>query len=142
MSNRGPVEYYYDETGAAPAARQRRRRQRLTSVANSAPISWIASAASEADREVAADGGLLRRRQRGHTLRLVAAPKEAYDLFYGTFCNPILWFLQHSMWDRCNAPDVRSEALHAWEHGYLPVNQAFAEAVAGEFRTPGAIAAP
>ncbi len=135
VSNRGPVEYYYDATD-----RLRRRQasggvaSALTSVANSAPISWIASAGSEADREVALAGGLLDVND-GTQLRLVAAPKDAYDLHYGTFCNPMLWFLQHSMWSRLERPDARRDALYAWEHGYLPVNQAVAEVVAGEFRS-------
>jgi len=134
VSNRGPVEYYYDVIG------QLRRRQArggvasaLTSVVNSAPISWIASAATEADREVALAGDLLNVGE-GTQLRLVAPPREAYDLYYGTFCNPVLWFLQHSMWDRLERPDARREAVDAWEHGYLPVNQAIAEVAAGEFR--------
>ncbi|MGD0115900.1 MAG: trehalose-6-phosphate synthase [Dehalococcoidia bacterium] len=135
VSNRGPVEFYHDATG-----RLRRRQARggvasaLTSVANSAPVSWIATAAGEADREVALAGGPLDVGD-GTQLRLVAPPREAYDLYYGTFCNPMLWFLQHSMWDRLERPDARSEALYAWEHGYLPVNQAIAEVVAGEFRS-------
>lgn len=135
VSNRGPIEYYYDEMG-----RLRRRRasggvaSALTSLANTAPISWVASAASAADREVATNGGILDVGE-GTRLRLVAAPEEAYDLFYSTFCNPILWFLQHSLWDRLAGRDVRAEALYSWEHGYLPVNQAVAEAVASEFRT-------
>jgi len=134
VSNRGPFEYYYDEAG-----RLRRRgasggvATALTSLANSAPISWVAGAASAADREVAMSGAVLDAGE-GTRLRLVAPAKDAYDLFYGTFCNPILWFLQHSMWDRLDRPDVRSEALHAWERGYLPVNQSFAEVVASEFR--------
>jgi trehalose 6-phosphate synthase len=103
----------------------------LTSIANSAPVTWIASAASEADRVVAADGRLLDLNGENH-LRLVAAPKDAYHLFYNSFCNPILWFLQHSLWDLVRRPNLQEEALHAWEHGYLPVNQAFAEAVASE----------
>ncbi len=135
VSNRGPVEFYHDATG-----RLRRRQasggvaSALTSVANSAPVSWIATAAGEADREVALAGAPLDVGD-GTQLRLVAPPREAYDLYYGTFCNPMLWFLQHSMWDRLERPDARGEALYAWEHGYLPVNQAIAEVVAGEFRS-------
>ncbi len=135
VSNRAPVEYYHDDAG-----RLRRRPARggvasaLTSVANSTPVSWIASAASEADRDVALAGGLVDFGQ-GASLRLVAPPREAYDLFYSTFCNPMLWFLQHSLWNRLRRPDPRAEALHAWEHGYLPVNQAIAEVAAGEFRS-------
>ncbi len=135
VSNRGPAEYYYDDMG-----RLRRRRASggvataLSAISNSTPVSWVASATSAAEREVAANGGILDFND-GLQLRLVAAPEDAYDLFYGTFCNPILWFLQHSIWDRLSRPDIRTEALHAWEHGYLPVNQAVAEAVATEFRT-------
>jgi trehalose 6-phosphate synthase len=136
VSNRGPVEYYYDDLGHL------RRRgasggvaTALTSLANSAPISWVASAGNAADREVAMNGAAVDFGE-GTRLRMVAPHKDAYDLFYGTFCNPILWFLQHSMWDRLSRPDIRSEALHAWENGYLPVNQSFAEVVASEFRSP------
>ena len=132
ISNRGPVDFYYDEAGAL------RRRwasggvaTALTSLSHMTPMTWIASAASDADRAMAGRTFAL---GEGASLRLVAAPKEAYDLFYGTFCNPFLWFLHHSMWDRLNRADVREEALHAWEQGYLPVNQAIAEAVALETR--------
>ncbi len=134
ISNRGPAEYYYDEGG-----RPRRRQasggvvSALSSIANTTPVSWIASAATDADREVALNSGILDFGE-GTRLRLVAAPEDSYDLFYGTFCNPILWFLQHSLWDRLDRTDARAEALHAWERGYLPVNQALAEAAANEYR--------
>lgn len=132
VSNRGPVEYYVDDAGrlcVRPAGGG--VATALASVANSRAASWIAGAASPVDRMLAGDGRTIHLGE-GNRLRLVAPPSEAYDLFYGTFCNPILWFLQHSLWDRLRWPSPGEEALHAWERGYLPVNQAFAEAVADE----------
>ena len=32
---------------------------------------------------------------------------EAYDRFYNVIANPILWFIQHYLWDLSNAPDIR-----------------------------------
>ena len=46
---------------------------------------------------------------------LVASDAEAYDRFYNVIANPILWFIQHYLWDLSNAPDIRREEAEAWE---------------------------
>jgi trehalose-6-phosphate synthase len=85
VSNRAPIEYYEDESGGL-----RRRRTgggvatALSSIVNALPVTWIASAASDIDRMIAEEGRPLMLGE-GNTLRLVAAPKPAYDLFYSTF---------------------------------------------------------
>src|SRR5262249_20242725 len=43
--------------------------------------------------------------------------------------NPILWFIQHYLWDLSNAPDIRQEELDAWDYGYQAVNGDIAAAV-------------
>jgi trehalose 6-phosphate synthase len=43
--------------------------------------------------------------------------------------NPILWFIQHYLWDLSNAPDIRREEADAWDHGYEAVNADIARAV-------------
>ena len=132
VSNRGPVEHSIDNDG------QLTRRGNggglataLASLTPGNPVTWIASAASPADRMVAA-GGQAIQLNGGTRLQLITLPPESYDLYYGTFCNPILWFLQHSLWDRLQRPNLEQEALHSWQKGYLPVNQTFAEAVVEE----------
>ena len=45
--------------------------------------------------------------------------------------NPILWFIQHYLWDLSNAPDIRQEEADAWDHGYETVNADIAAAVLG-----------
>jgi ferritin-like metal-binding protein YciE len=100
VSNRGPIEHWFDDAG-----RIRRRdaaggvATALSSVARQQPVTWIASAGSDADRAIAILG---QRSQIGRDsdLRLLDLPARAYDAYYGTFCNPILWFVQHSIGDR------------------------------------------
>jgi trehalose 6-phosphate synthase len=46
--------------------------------------------------------------------------------------NPILWFIQHYLWDLSNAPDIRQEELDAWDYGYQAVNRDIADAVVAQ----------
>ena len=133
VSNRGPIEHGVDATGhltgrgcAGGVATA------LGCASDGMPVTWIAGAMSEADRLLAAEGPV--ELGDGKLLRLVAPPAEAYDLSYGTFCNRILWFLQHGLWPRLDRATLERDIIHAWEYGYLPVNQAFAEAVVDELR--------
>jgi trehalose 6-phosphate synthase len=43
--------------------------------------------------------------------------------------NPILWFIQHYLWDLSNAPDIRREEADAWDYGYVVVNEDIANCV-------------
>src|SRR4051794_4985755 len=63
---------------------------------------------------------------------LVGSDPTAYDRFYNVIANPILWFIQHYLWDISNAPDIRQQELDAWDHGYQTVNQDIARAVLAE----------
>jgi trehalose 6-phosphate synthase len=133
VSNRGPIEHSADDRGrvcrhdtcggVATA---------LGAVAQSMPVTWIACASSEQDRKLADEPIRL---PGGGFLRFAAPPADAYDLSYRTFCNPILWFLQHELWDRLERPNLAEDMLHAWERGYLPVNQWVADAVVDELRS-------
>ena len=61
--------------------------------------------------------------------RFVVIDPETYHAYYNVVANPMLWFIQHYLWDLSNAPDIRREELDAWENGYLAANSAFADAV-------------
>ena len=89
-------------------------------------------AGGEALDETARDGSTYR-------LRLVAHDEQAYDWFYNVVANPTLWFLQHYLWALARAPDVDHGLHHAWDEGYVAVNQRFAAAVLDELeREPDA----
>jgi len=138
-SNRGPVEYQLDEAGQI-------RSQRggggvvtaLTPIGQHVKLTWIASAMGEGDRRVAqtAEGRRLRSPfpNQSFDIRFVVSPKDAYHKYYYVFSNPLLWFLQHYMWNCPHAPDVDQSTYDAWESGYVAVNRAFAEAILDEVR--------
>ena len=51
-------------------------------------------------------------------MRFVESDDEAYDRFYNIIANPMLWFIQHYLWDLSNAPDIRRHEVEAFEDGY------------------------
>jgi trehalose 6-phosphate synthase len=141
VSNRGPVSY-----GRAPDGTRTARRgggglvTALRSLVQYHDVTWLASAITEEDRavaddtfaETAADGS-------PYTLRLVAHDRQAYDWYYNVVANPMLWFVQHSLWELPYAPKIDAAFDRAWAEGYVAVNASFAAAVDAELeRTPDA----
>jgi trehalose 6-phosphate synthase len=141
VSNRGPVSY----GRAADGTRTARRGggglvTALRSLVQYHDVTWLASAITEEDRavagetfdETAADGSPYR-------LRLVAHDRQAYDWYYNVVANPMLWFVQHSLWELPYAPKIDAAFHRAWAEGYVAVNESFAAAVDAELaRTPDA----
>ena len=65
-------------------------------------------------------------------VRFVVSDADAYDRFYNVTANPMLWFIQHYLWDLSNAPDIRRQEVDAFEFGYNIVNEDIAHAVLEE----------
>ncbi|MEI6446931.1 MAG: trehalose-6-phosphate synthase [Actinomycetes bacterium] len=135
VSNRGPVHFEDDGTmrrggGGLVTA--------LTGLATYRDVTWIASAMSPGDAaEAARHGGKafpvsLPDTNRKYLVRLVESDPTAYHRFYSIVANPMLWFIQHYLWDLSNAPDIRSEEVEAFDHGYRTVNADLAETVLEE----------
>jgi trehalose 6-phosphate synthase len=134
VSNRGPVTFEEDGsvqrgTGGLVTA--------LTGLASHREVTWIASAMTPMDavRAREADGHPIRVRSPAggeYQVRFVASDPEAYDRFYNVVANPMLWFIQHYLWDLSNAPDVRRSEVEAFDYGYQVVNDDLARAVIEE----------
>jgi trehalose 6-phosphate synthase len=99
-------------------------------------VTWVACARTEADAnwragEVALEEGL------GGTVQMdfLSPAPAAYDGYYNVIANPLLWFLQHSMWDVPRAPVIDRATWQAWEQGYVAVNRMFADAIAKQVLT-------
>lgn len=134
VSNRGPVQFERDENGE-------RTEQRgggglvtaLSGLVSHRDAIWIASAMTDEDIAVSeeAAGGPVELSLDGIDYRvcMVGSDPAAYDRFYNVIANPILWFIQHYLWDLSNAPDIRREELDAWDYGYQAVNRDIADAV-------------
>ncbi|MDP9229023.1 MAG: trehalose-6-phosphate synthase [Actinomycetota bacterium] len=134
VSNRGPAEYARDENGERIVQRGGGGLvTALSGLVTHRKALWIASAMTEEDVAVAneAGGGPARIELDGveYDVCMVASDPIAYDGFYNVIANPILWFIQHYLWDLSNAPDIRLEEKEAWEHGYKVVNEDIARQV-------------
>ena len=96
---------------------------------------WVASAMTDEDVAVAREAGgepaEIELDGVSYEVLMVESDADAYDGFYNVIANPILWFIQHYLWDLSNAPDIRREELDAWELGYRVVNGDIAAALLG-----------
>ncbi|QYJ16006.1 Validamine 7-phosphate valienyltransferase [Rubrobacter xylanophilus DSM 9941] len=130
VSNRAPVTFSRSESGERTYARGAGGLvTALNAVSRRAEGAlWIASAASEEDVRVAREPGVCEIED----LRIVLVEHDpsAYDLMYNHLANPLLWFVQHGLYDLPYAPELGGETLRAWEEGYLPTNRNFARAAA------------
>lgn len=136
-SNRGPVTFTHE--GGDKFSSRKGSGGVVTAVSTIArdhqPI-WIAAAMTEGDR--------LRARlaeQNGEALisppggrpdfrvRFVVPDPEAYHQYYNVISNPLLWFLQHYLWDTPRSPDITAEVWRAWTDGYVEVNRMFADEI-------------
>ncbi len=136
VSNRGPAQFERDEVGERTVRRGGGGLvTALSGLVSHRKALWIASAMTDEDVTVSEEeGGPVELSIDGIDYRvlLVGSDPEAYDRFYNIIANPILWFIQHYLWDLSNAPDIRQEELDAWDYGYQAVNRDIARAVLGQ----------
>ena len=136
-SNRGPITFQKERDGSFSS--RKGSGGLVTAVASIArdiqPI-WIAAAMGPEDRERAAVAEQAGERlivppgdNPEFRLRFVTPLPQAYHWYYNEISNPLLWFLQHYLWDTPRTPDITADTWRAWNEGYVPVNEAFAEEI-------------
>lgn len=111
----------------------------LSGLAQATGAVWVASVRDgfEGDMEFGtggepmmvetADGGR-------YQVSWVNPPRLAYDLYYNSIANPLLWFVQHYLWNLAEAPILDDSTHRAWDEGYRRVNQMFGQHVIREAR--------
>ena len=124
VSNRGPAAVRARRSDGERTVQPRRRRaghRAHRASSRTAAALWIASAMTDEDVAVAreADGEPVEVELDGVSYDVLhgRVRPEAYDRFYNVIANPILWFIQHYLWDLSNAPDIRQEEADAWDAG-------------------------
>lgn len=134
-ANRAPVTFERDQAGEYAFQRGAGGLvTALTGLAGQVEATWIGCARTEADQSW--ERGTVPIGEAGGSLdvRFLSPDPEAYEGYYNVIANPLLWFLQHSMWDVPRAPIIDRQTWEAWEQGYLTVNRLFAGAVVDEVR--------
>jgi trehalose 6-phosphate synthase len=132
VSHRGPVQFRR-EAGRITARRNAGGLVTALSdlVRHAEDARWICAASSDADREHAGHATWFDAPLGAHSCRvkmLDVEPDTHHD-FYAVIANPLLWFVQHSLWDHATAPEITRREHEAWTRGYVAVNRSFARAV-------------
>jgi trehalose 6-phosphate synthase len=120
----GSVRFKYGEGGLVKA---------LLGLCRHADATWIACARNEADMAWRAGSAALPDGSDVH-IQFLSPEPSAYEGYYNVIANPLLWFLQHSMWDVPRSPVIDRTTWQAWAEGYVVVNRLFAEAIADHVR--------
>ncbi len=143
VSNRGPIQF-----GRSDGERTSERGggglvTALSGVAGRLDDAvWVCGALTEEDAVVA-------REQQGKAfepegveppglkVRMVEMDAEARQKYYAIVANPILWFIHHYLWNLADEPDFTRRELDAYDTGYVPINEDFANVVAEEVEARG-----
>jgi len=138
-ANRGPVSF---STGVAGEPVVKRGMGGLVSALNELfrrrRGTWVAAAQSDEERRLAAEGRAVEVDLEGvpYSVRYVGLDPSDYHRYYNVIANPLLWFVQHYLWDPGLHPALTEEHHEAWE-SYLSVGEAFAEGVVAEIDGDG-----
>jgi trehalose 6-phosphate synthase len=129
-SNRGPITFHRNENGELLIRRGSGGLvTALSGLAGQIDAAWISCASTSEDKTF--QEGEIPWQKNGETLhiRFINPSFEAYNGYYNHIANPLLWFLQHSMWNVPHQPVIDKETWQAWNEGYIPVNKFFANAI-------------
>jgi trehalose 6-phosphate synthase len=130
-SNRGPYSFKQTKNGQFTVTRGSGGLvTALGALAEQHEVLWVANALSKGDRAWNQEHADHAEQVEGVLLRLVEPPKARYDQFYNVIANPLLWFIQHELWDIPRTPSITRDTWIAWRKGYVRVNQQFAEVIA------------
>jgi trehalose 6-phosphate synthase len=106
----------------------------LSALATSTHAVWVGCARTSGDRAVAARHPRRPARITGedgheYLIGFVTPDEQDYDLYYNQISNPLLWFVQHYLWDLAQEPMLDQATDRAWRDGYVKVNQLFADRI-------------
>jgi trehalose 6-phosphate synthase len=134
-ANRAPVTFETAEDGSLQS--QRGGGGLVTALAGLCrytDATWIGCAQTETDANWLEGSVNFWEDESSIRVRFLTPDADAYEGYYNVIANPLLWFLQHSMWDVPRAPLIDRNTWDAWERGYVVVNQLFAEAIVRQVR--------
>jgi trehalose 6-phosphate synthase len=131
-SNRGPFAFSARKDGTFGVKRGAGGLvTALGALAEEHDVLWIAAALSRGDHLWARQHVNEPEDVQGISLKLIQPrSKKQYAQYYNIISNPLLWFIQHQLWDTPRHPSISVETWQAWHEGYVPINERFANAIA------------
>ncbi|MGH7903879.1 MAG: alpha,alpha-trehalose-phosphate synthase (UDP-forming) [Candidatus Dormibacteraceae bacterium] len=102
----------------------------LLTVAEATSAPWVAVARGDLERDLAATGKAVPTGRSGISIHYATPTPEQYHMYYSVIANPLLWFIQHYLWDLTHEPVIDDDLRYAWDEGYVEVNREVATIVA------------
>ena len=134
-ANRGPVSFHSDPSGDPVITRGPGGLVTvLTELLRKYPGTWVATALGEEEERLAGGAVDVELDGDAYRVRYVAVDRDVYHKYYNIIANPMLWFIQHYLWDLGRHPDISPNEVDAWWNGYVPVQRLFAAAVSDDRR--------
>ncbi|MCU0498816.1 MAG: trehalose-6-phosphate synthase [Anaerolineae bacterium] len=131
VSNRGPFSFRLDgsyKRGAGGLVTA------LAALGEQYDVLWVAAALTKADHQWAEKHANAPQVIDNTRLRLVSLDRRSYRHYYNVISNPLLWFIQHQLWDIPREPNINAETWEAWREGYVEVNRQIAQVVIESLR--------
>jgi trehalose 6-phosphate synthase len=128
-SNRGPVTLVEDDSGLHFQRGSGGLVTALIGLARQIHLTWVSVAQTGEDSQWREGDVSLNEECCELHISFITPGESAYEGYYNEIANPLLWFLQHSMWDVPRTPIIDQYTWEAWEKGYRVVNRLFAEEI-------------
>lgn len=136
VSNRGPVEFFKENDETVMKRGAGGLVSTLLPLVERFSGVWISSAMTVEDARVASgypeNRVPLPEDDPRFTVSFVIVDRERYESYYSIISNPLLWFVQHYMWNTPYDPQIDDKVYRAWEDGYVHVNKKFGDKVISE----------
>lgn len=128
-SNRGPFKFKEKDGELVAERGSGGLVTALAALAEQYDVLWVAAALDKADRAWIEQTGNKPTEVENVLLRMVRPSRLRYDQYYNVIANPLLWFIQHQLWDIPRAPSITRETWKAWTNGYVAINKLFADVI-------------
>lgn len=134
VSNRGP--FSFSVVNGEPKAKRGDGGlvTAITSVVQNYDILWVSCALSRGDRQWLAEVGPQTQTIDDMQIRLLDPDQNDYRNYYNVISNPLLWFVQHQLYDAPRYPIIDRGTRQAWSTGYAGINRQLAATVAESLR--------
>jgi trehalose 6-phosphate synthase len=134
-SNRGPIENVADQQGNI--IQQKGSGGLITGLSGVIKFidaTWISCAQTPQDTNFGEGYASLFSDENDIHLNYISVDPRTYDDYYNVIANPLIWFLQHSMWDVSSEPVINYRTWKAWKEGYLAINRQFADEIVKQIK--------
>jgi trehalose 6-phosphate synthase len=130
VSNRGPFAFSMEKGEPRAVRGAGGLVTAISAVARQHDILWISCALTKGDREWLSHVGGGVQTVEDMKIRLIVPDAAQFHAYYNVISNPLLWFVQHQLYDTPRSPIFDDIVWRAWTEGYAAINRQLAEAVA------------